>query len=156
MQSPIAVSSSARQPLHDDDTPACSTAFRKDRVRNFINSTSPLVAETRARTDMQLHTKLALYFVRNAYNYSNYCRTVPECLPIEQHILRRTWLYFWHSVRLHSIWVSDSTQNNCEVHSKTKATNARTRILLNYDQTSERSLRKDAKMWKIFIKNKAK
>jgi len=62
----------------------------KIRVRNFINSTSPLVAETRARTGTQLHTKPALYFVRNAYNYSNYCRTILECLPIVQHILSRT------------------------------------------------------------------
>lgn len=143
MQSPIAVSSSARQPLHSGDTPAQSTAFRKDRVRNFINSTSRLVAETIARMDIQLHTKLALYFVRNADNCSNYCRTVLECLPIEQHILRRTWLYFWHSVRLHSVWVSDSKQNNGEVHSKNKSNKCWNTIIIKlwpnqWDSTRKR------------------
>jgi hypothetical protein len=39
---------------------------------------------------------------------------------------------------------------------KTKATIAGTRILLNYDQTSEITLRKDAKMSTILIKNRAR
>jgi hypothetical protein len=43
------------------------------------------------------------------------------------------------------MWVTNSTQNNCEEQTKKKATNAGTRILLNYDQTSKITLRKDAK-----------